>query len=224
VGFILTVLTYEQTPGVPHIADAIEWIRPSLVAARETLVWAVWRPSVGMLVTFVVGSILGPLSILLYLRSRKRTWHSSYDIFKLANPELMKDAEVAEDEVQKLTERIRELQIERESLSIPFESHTYFTEESESMLKWRGAIRDATTRNLALHELREKARRNALNDIYDKLTRGGLIARGFKDPLGLHPKEIEIPMAYWKFLKFSGDYKEAQGNGIKYTAIEVARG
>jgi len=50
-----------------------------------------------------------------------------------------------------------------------------------------------------------------------------LIAKGFRDPLGLHPKEKEIPAAYWKFLKFSGDYKEAAGKGIKYTGIEIAR-
>jgi hypothetical protein len=224
VGFILTVLTYEQTSGVPHITDLVDWIRPRIITAWEILTWAMWRPSVGMLATFVVGLILGPFSIWLYLRSKRRNWHSSYDIFKLADPELMKDAEVAEEKVQKLSEGIRELQIERErlNLGIPFGSGP-ISEEPEYKAKLREAARDASAKNLALHELREKARRNALGDIYEKLKEEKLIAKGFKDPLGLHPKENEIPAAYWKFLKFSGDYKEAEGKGIKYTAIEIAR-
>jgi len=161
VGFILTVLTFEQTPGVSYLADAITWIRPLIINSWDIFVWAVWRPFVGMLATFIAGLVLGPLSIWLCLRSKKRSWHTSYDIFGLADPELMKDAEVAEEEVQKLSERLHKIQSERESLRQPFGSGP-INEEPEYMVKLREAARDASTRNSALHELREKARRNAL--------------------------------------------------------------
>jgi hypothetical protein len=85
------------------------------------------------------------------------------------------------------------------------------------------SAREASARNSAAHELRDKARRKALGDIYNKLTEGKLIAKGFKDPLGVSPKEIEIDASYWKFLKFTGDYKEAEGKGMKFTGIEVAK-
>ena len=134
----------------------------------------------------------------------------------------MKGAHVAEDEVQELSEHMREISIQREALGVPFGSAPV-SEDSESMTLLREAARDASARNLALHKLREKARRNALNDIYEKLKAGALIAKGFKDPLGLNPTEIEIEASYWKFLKFTGDYKEAEGKGFKFTGIEVAR-
>jgi hypothetical protein len=73
--------------------------------------------------------------------------------------------------------------------------------------------------------LREKALRDAAGGIYEKLKNGELIARGFRDAIvpNSNPKEVEIPAEYWKFLKFSGDYKNASGKGIGYTDIEIAR-
>lgn len=215
---VLVIVTYEKTPDVPHIADAIDWIRPRLVAAWEMLAWAVWRPSVGMLTTFIVGLILGPLSIWLYFRSKKRDWHSSFGIFKFVDPELIAAADA---EIQILADQIMDLQKERSEFGRQPDGSININSAALEILS--ASMRETHAKQHAAYELREKALRNATGGIYEKLKDGELIAKGFKDPLGLNPKENEIPAAYRKFLKFSGDYKEAAGKGIKYTAIEIAR-
>jgi hypothetical protein len=219
---MLIIVTYEHTPDVPHFSDLVVVLAMAAAKAHNNLIDLAENRAFELIAAVAVGIGLGFFGPREYRKRKQRRWLSSYDIFKLANPDLMKDAEIAEEEVQKLSERMRELQIERESLGQPFGSGP-ISEEPEYMAKLREAARDASARNLALHELREKARSNALGDIYEKLKNEKLVAKGFKDPLGLHPTENEIPATYWKFLKFSGDYKEAEGKGIKYTAIEIAR-
>jgi hypothetical protein len=217
VGFCLTLVTY----GVPHFADAMAYVQPPLIAFWDAFIWTIWRPSVGMLVALVVGLVLGPTSVIFYSKFKSRTWYSSYDIFKLADPALMRSADVAENEIQELAERILALGEERRNFGLQPDGSINIDRDALEILQ--AATRRASAQNSAAHDLREKARRMALGDIYNKLTEGKLVARGFKDPLGLNPKEKEIESSYWKFLKFTGDYKEAEGKGIKFTGIEVAR-
>lgn len=159
--------------------------------------------------------------------SPKRKWLASYDIFQLADPRLMEDAVNAEAENQEVMERIRALQIERESLGFPkppLGSGPISVEgEGEGVQALRESVREASLRSSALLEVREGARVKALDDIRQKLIDGKLLARGFKDPLGINPKQMDIPAEYWRFLRFKSDYLEAEGKGIKFTAIVVAR-
>jgi hypothetical protein len=219
---ILIIRTSEATSDMPHFSDLLLSFKAAAEISRNRLGDLVqdWFFELGL--ALVVGTLIGIFGPREYQKRVRRNWFSSYDIFKLANPELMKNAYVAEDEVQKLSEQIRDLAIQRENLRIPFGIGPV-SEEYQPMALLREAAREASAKNIALHELREKARRNALDDLYEKLKVGTLIARGFKDPLGLNPKEVEIEASYWKFLKFTSDYKEAEGKGIKFTGIEVAR-
>jgi hypothetical protein len=134
---------------------------------------------------------------------------------------LIKDAEVVEDEIQRLAGKILALEEQRRDFGRQPDGSINIDSKALEILA--ASAREASAKNSAAHELRERARRKALQDVYGKLTEGKLTAKGFKDPLGLNPKEIEIEAPYWKFLKFAGDYKEAEGKGIKFTGIEVAK-
>jgi hypothetical protein len=171
-----------------------------------------------MLITFIVGLILRPLSVWLYFRSKRRIWYSSFGIFKFVDPKLIA---AADTEIQVLADQILALQKERSELGLQPDGSIDI--DSVALERLSASVREASAKQSAAYELREKALRNATGGIYEKLKSGELIAKGFKDPLGLNPRETEIPAAYWKFLTFSGDYKEAAGKGIKYTAIEIAR-
>lgn len=84
-----------------------------------------------------------------------------------------------------------------------------------------------TACNDEFNQLRNQRTRlfnSGLEHIYDGLRNGTILARGFHHPLGLHPKEIVIPAAQWKFLRLNGDFSEATGQGITYTALDFARG
>jgi hypothetical protein len=158
-----------------------------------------------------------------------KKWLSSLKIFDLADPNLMKDAIKAEADNQEIMESIRNYQAERESLmplaKPPFGSSPIMAESetSEAIRILQASVREASLRSSALLETRERARMRALDDIYQKLQNGQLIAKGLLEPVGTNPKEINIPAEYWRFLKFKSDYKEAEGKGIKFTAIVVAR-
>ncbi len=217
----LIVYTYEHTPDVPHFSDLPALFVAVGIKGRDRLAAFAENHLVQLIGVLVIGVILGVIVPREYQKRKRRQWFSSYDIFKLADPALMKNAVLAEDEIQRLMEKISALREEREKLGlvpspVPHASST-------AMVALQSAIREASARDIVLHEQHERARARALGDMYEQLKNGELIAKGFKDPLGLHPKETEIPAAYWKFLKFSTDYKEAEGKGIKYTAIEIAR-
>lgn len=65
--------------------------------------------------------------------------------------------------------------------------------------------------------------RRAMDDIYRQLRDGKLIARGFSQPVEANAKEMDIPAAQWRFLKFEDKLIEATGHDITYTAIAVAQ-
>jgi hypothetical protein len=63
----------------------------------------------------------------------------------------------------------------------------------------------------------------AVDDIYNKLRNGHLVAKGFLTPIDTKSEEVTIPASRWRFLKFNQDFTEASGEGITYKAIAVAR-
>ena len=63
----------------------------------------------------------------------------------------------------------------------------------------------------------------ALQDIYEKLRVGKLIARGYVSPVDSSSKEVEIPAEHWRLIRFNSTYTEASNSEIKYVGIEVAR-
>jgi len=115
---VLIIVTYENTPDVPHFSDLVVLSAMAAARARYSLIDLAENRLLELIAAVAVGIGLGFFGPREYRKRKLRRWLSSYEIFKLADPALMKDAEVAEGEVQKLSERIRELQIERESLGL----------------------------------------------------------------------------------------------------------
>jgi hypothetical protein len=216
--FILIVRTSEATPGVPHFSDLVLASATAAVSARDNLIVLAENRTLQIAAAVIIGVILGFIGPSAYQRYKRRVWYSSYGIFKFVDPRLIAEADA---QIQALADQILALQKERSELGhMPDGSINI---DSAALEKLSASVRESSAKQSAAYELREKALRHATGGIYEKLKSGELIAKGFKDPLGLNPKETTIPAEYWRFLQFNADYKEASGKGIKYTAIEIAR-
>jgi len=162
------------------------------------------------------------------LQKDTRNWLSSYAIFELADQKLMTEAINAEAEVEKLERKYNDLENERIALrSSPrgaFKAASALQQpvsEAEEVLG--KAVRDAYIKAQAERDYRTSARAKALEDIYAKLRSGDLVAKGFLDPVLPNAEEIIIRAAHWRIIRFNGDYTLAEGQGIKYIGITVAR-
>jgi hypothetical protein len=86
---------------------------------------------------------------------------------------------------------------------------------------------EAAIKERALREAQATARARALEDVYEKLINGTLIAKGFRHPIRSTTMEREIPAAHWRIIRFNGDFTEARSQnaslGIQYSGITVAR-
>lgn len=152
-----------------------------------------------------------------------RTWYRGYDIFKLAKPELMKKAIVAEEEVQQLSEKITRLAKEREQYAVPFGSVPVASGENPGLTALREAAVHAHAAYAAAAELRSRARAGALEDVYEKLRDGRLIARGYIPPLAKNSEEKLIPAGHWRIIQFNSEYTAASSRTVTYVGIAVAR-
>ncbi len=220
-GVILTVLTYGQA--LSNIAVSAsqfaEKVFGYLVGAVE-LKW--FQVGLAFIVGFALG-IVGPREY----RRWTRAWCSQYQIFTLGDrASLMEFGELGE-KIGALEKEIDGLHAEtlKNTPKRPFGYDAIPVEAPKSPVL--DLIERRRSRAVAeLIELRK--RQDALNivivnSIYDQLQRGALIAKGFRDPVGLRAKEIYIPAAQWRFLRFDGDFSAASGKGMAYTAVLVTR-
>jgi hypothetical protein len=214
--------TNEATPGSPHISDFISWIEAITATGRDSAIKFAKNHNIQLIVVFAVGIALGVFGPREYQKRKIRKWYSSYDIFKLADPNLMKDAVDAEEEIQQIIKKIKEVQQQREALRVPFGGAGPIKFESEALEVLRTNASEASARNSAIQEVRERAQMRTLQDMYEKLKVGKLIAKGYLSPVDSRSKKVEIPAGLWKFIRFNGDYTEASNNNVKYVGIEVA--
>jgi hypothetical protein len=152
-----------------------------------------------------------------------REWYSSYDIFKLADPKFAKRAADAEEQVAKLAQQIDEK--ERLLFQLNDQRNALVLLQPTATTKLR-IVANCTAASLQMTAMQQQlaaARAKALEDIYEKLKSGKLVARGFRHPIRRHVMEVEIPAAQWRIIHFTGDYSQAQGQGIKYSGIAIAQ-
>jgi CheY-like chemotaxis protein len=92
------------------------------------------------------------------------------------------------------------------------------------MPEWRCSYKIFDLVDSALHKEARKTGdwRKAELDLYDKLTRGVLVSRGFYQPSN---EEGDIPAHYWKEMRFKegSHFTEAEGGRLHYVGISVAR-
>jgi hypothetical protein len=152
-----------------------------------------------------------------------REWVSSYNVFVLADPSLAKKVADAEQQVAKLAQHMSAE--ERLLFQLDDQGNALVLLQPVAATKLR-IIANRTAVSLQMIAMRQQldaARAKALDDIYAKLKSRKLVARGFLHPIRQHVMELEIPAAHWRIIRLTGDYTQAQGQGIKYSGIAITR-
>lgn len=156
---------------------------------------------------------------------RKRPWYGSSDIFELADPTIMRDIEVVEKEVARWEARIKALRQEQGLLIASFgrriddaDRHAY-----AKLLRAELDVHGQVCEAIAAHG---RLLAHALDDIYDKLGDGRLVARGCVARVGASVRRAQIPARHWATLRFNGDYytgeyAEAPKEGRRVTYINL---
>src|SRR5262249_23274084 len=150
-----------------------------------------------------------------------REWFISHDIRSLANDEFLKQALEASEKCAEVERRYLLVHDEVEGLLASHRSLasglsgaaaiSHMFNEPEEVRSARSRLADIGAERSALARTRAMAFSRAVENVYEKLQRGTLVAKGFLVPLGEDPHEVHIPSARWRFLRFNGDYTEASG-------------
>jgi hypothetical protein len=155
-----------------------------------------------------------------------REWLSGYDVWKLADPEILQASENAmaavKDGQHDLGQRENDLRdlYKQKPPPIGIATDSGFENAIEILKQAASDLRD----RLVKAEMRKMTADALLvENLHDKLARGELMAKGFNHPLGIDRVYKKIPAHEWNVLRFKVGYKEAEGQGIKYVGITVAR-
>ena len=152
-----------------------------------------------------------------------RQWFSGYDIWRLADAEVLKIADNFGAEVRRTQQKIAEIENERRELRTTPSGLGALSELSPAMAELENRASEARTLYAASEQQLIAANEKIVENLYEKLASGKLIASGFHHPVGANPSYTEIPAAEWRILRFSIGNKEAEGQGIKYVGITVAK-
>jgi len=155
-----------------------------------------------------------------------REWLSGYEIWRLADPEMLKIADNFEVEVRRTLQDVAEIENERRALQgglSRFDLAALNATPSPAMEALQQSALEAAQRNYAVERQLMATNEKITENIYGKLASGELIAKGFHHPLGNNRDYVEIPSHEWNILRFKVGNKEAEGQGIKYVGITVAK-
>lgn len=155
-----------------------------------------------------------------------RQWFSSYKIFELGNPELLQktahlqaqlqrlEKEMATNNAEQLALKPKDAMAALEAMKSPVPALEILKKGASQLYEQNRAA--ASNHRAIFGEL--------LEDIYEQLAGGKLIAKGFLVPVEKDSSEIEIPAAHWRLIRFhAAGYTQAEGQGIKYVGVTVAR-
>ncbi len=231
----LIILTYENTPDVPHFADLGPFIWRGSITIWARIVAVAENHILQTVAAAAAGVVLGSASHFGYQKWQarratsvpdNRPWLTSYRIFDLADQGLVKTARNAKDKSAEFERELEVLQIQRENLrpKDAFKAITALQEPpSPAMVELQKRESEAYRKIEAQRRQHASAYAGALEDIYEKLRNGHPVAKGFVGSLSNSPNEIEIPAAHWRVIKFNNDYTEAKGQGMEYVGITVAK-
>jgi drug/metabolite transporter superfamily protein YnfA len=234
IGLLLTIVTYESTSGVPHFMDFVGVIAIPLSDIWQYLLDLAQVRAFQIGLAFVLGFALFPLTIWIYRNFkndaylRKQQWFTCNAIGHLGDKRLMTAAQTASDRLSELEREYESVQAEIQSFgsAAAFRSMAGVTAPTDTDARYAAAVeklRTITREMDAQRRTGNSAFRAALDDLYDRLRNEELVAKGCLAPIDASVTEQIIPAWQWRFLKFTGDYTEASGEGIAYKAIAVAR-
>jgi hypothetical protein len=200
------------------ITEPPQWINLALLIGGGLLIW--WdlrrhRPSPEMANGAPSLATAPP-------KEEPKKWLCSYDIFEFADQKLMRAARKAEADNERIEREYQAIEERRKELFKTTPRDASGAPISEAFEALKESVAQSWTRLQAQKNVQSASRARALEDIYEKLRCGELIARGFHDPVG-NRGEIDIPSAEWRLLRFNGDYTNAAGSGLRYIGITIAR-
>jgi hypothetical protein len=143
----------------------------------------------------------------------RRQWFSGYDVFQLADSDILKRHAAAREQFQKLQGEMNELTKEWLAAKNDFDKIKETEQERDKL----APLIDAAKRES------EILWTECWTSVQRLLSEGTLIAKGFQKPISENPAEIIIPTEYWRFLVFTDAYKGAQGQGKGYAGVVIAR-
>lgn len=148
-------------------------------------------------------------------KSDRRQWLHSYKILEFADPELKAAHQAERDKHQDATQRIAALISEQNRLQR--------VADGVKLIGVTSALEEAKIDSRRAADQSERFWSQMWQNIHDKLGSGELVAKGFLKPVSENPSEVYIPTKYWRFLRLTGAYNTADGEGKSYTGIAVAR-
>jgi hypothetical protein len=155
-----------------------------------------------------------------------RQWFSSYKIFDLADPTLLQRAVQLQSQLQSLEKEISTNDAAQLALkpTDPLAALEAMNTPIPALEILQKSASELYNRNRAAAANHRAAFGEVLEDIYEKLAAGKLVAKGFLVPVETDSSEIDIPAAHWRLIRFhAAGYTQAEGQGIKYVGITVAR-
>jgi hypothetical protein len=155
-------------------------------------------------------------------KEEPKKWLRSYDIFEFADQKLMRAARKAEADNERIEREYQAIEERRQEMLKTTRFDVSGAPISEAFEALKESVAQSWGRLQAQKNVQSAARAKALENLYEKLRSGELVARGFHDPVG-NQGEVDIPSAEWRLLRFNGDYTNAAGSGLRYIGITVAR-
>ena len=155
-----------------------------------------------------------------------RQWVSSYKIFDLADPKLIEKTVNYQSEAQRLSRETEANNAEQLKFrpKDPLAAFNAIEKAPPALELLKKKASELYDQSRAAERNHNAAFGELLNDIYEKLASGKLIAKGFLVPVEADSQEIEIPASHWRLIRFHAvGYTQAEGQGIKYVGITVAR-
>jgi hypothetical protein len=199
-------------------------ITTALFAAGAALLWHT-RPT-SLAVQPDGSAAAGFVGAVRRQRRDKRQRFRGYEIWKLADQEVIdragqdeKTLREVQKEVAEIDEKMRELSRQRPS----FKAGAIIEPPTEAMEALQRAASELYVRKSAAERALGRIKVIIMDNVHQKLRSGKLVARGFHHPVGLNPQQVEIPSEQWHLLSFGTGYVEAEGQGLKYVGLELAK-
>jgi|SRR4051794_29391659 hypothetical protein len=152
-------------------------------------------------------------------------WVSRADILSLGDPDLLDARAEAYEKVLAARAEHQSLQPRRDELSAQMSAaglYSFNSPDPPELSEIKGKMARIEAEWQIASDDFNRVSAQLLEGIYDALADGHLIAKAFPYPLSSDPKEVSIPSAQWRFLKFDKDLDKAEGEGIVYKSVVVA--
>jgi hypothetical protein len=228
VGFVLTIITYENTPDVPHLGDALSDVKQAISSFGEGHLW-IWT-----FLCLAVGLAAGVYGVrFLPKREHKdktapvvRDWLDPLvAIEKYADPKLRAERDSGRGTAETLKALIDSLnqQFNAETQKLPFGPAP--NHDSDLVAELGKKHRIAREQLNQLGEQVWFIEREIVNRIVGQLKGGDLAAKGFRQTKDSVADSSDIiPKDQWQLLKFDTydtHMQTARGGNWKYIGVQI---